>query len=175
MDSLAGYSIPIGGLENGKHVFQFQVDDYFLAACSSPYPHAAVVAEIELDRRDHLCVLEVNMQGRVDCTCDRCTAQIALPIESTYRAILKEGEADNLNGEDEVLFIQPGQSHFSVSKLLYDIFLLAIPMQKIYSCAEEKTPPCDMDILNRLNQEADPQKENEPSIWDDLKNKIKIK
>ena len=175
MDSLAGYRIPIGGLDDGKHDFRFRIDDYFLEACSSPYDRADVDADVALDKRNQLCVLEVKLQGNVDCMCDRCTVPISLPVKGAYRVILKEVHEHHVKADDEIIFIHPGQSYFSISKLLHDVFLLAIPMQKIYDCTNEKNPPCDFDILDRLNAEANQDEKSEPSIWDDIKEKINIK
>ncbi len=173
MDPLTNYVLPIGGLEIGIHRFQFKVDNYFLQHCEgSPYNQADVDAELIVDRRSNIIVLDVLLSGKVRCNCDRCTAEIDLPIQSEYQAILKVKDETELKTEDDIIYLQPGQTQFSISKLLYDVFLIAIPLKKTYDCESEEPLPCNADILNRLDSDTGMKTESDSSIWDELKQKL---
>lgn len=172
MDPLASYILPIGGLDIGKHQYSFKLDDHFLQHCeNSPYSEADVNFELEVDRRANMIVLDASMQGHVRCICDRCISAINLPIQSTHRVILRVKEGMETASEDDIIYIEPGLKTFSVAPLLYDLFILAIPIKKIYDCEKENPLPCDLEIINRLEKGPDEQDTNTegPSIWDDLK------
>jgi len=173
MDPLANYILPIGGMELGIHTYDFLVDDYFLSHFeSSPHQQAHVDVKIIVDRRHQLFVLDIFLSGNVACICDRCTAPIRLPIASEHRVFLKE-RTDTDNKTDDIIYILFEQSNFSVSELLYDLFLIAIPLKKTFDCDEMAKPPCDFDILDRLNEDLEESEKTEgSSIWDDIKNEL---
>ena len=175
MDPLTNYILPIGGMEIGKHQYQFKVDDYFLSHCEgSPFTKADANAEIRIDRRQSLFVFDITLSGYVQSACDRCTAQIGLPIKTDHQVFLKVKEGMESKSTDDVIFLEPGQKNFSVVSLLYDLFLLAIPIKKIYDCEKESTPPCDFDILKRLEPDSESEQTNNgPSIWDELRKELK--
>lgn len=175
MDPLANYILPIGGLDIGIHRYDFKLDDFFLQQCEdSPYKEADVDFEVDVDRRANMVVLNVSMQGLVRCTCDRCIAPINLPIQSEHRVILKEKEGMEAASEDDIIYIEPGLKQFSIAPLLYDIFVLAIPIKKIYDCETQIPRPCDMVVLNRLDEDpsTNEEKQDESSIWDDIRNNL---
>lgn len=169
MDPLAHYILPIGGMELGLHDYTFVVDDYFLSNFEdSPYSSANASAHFIVDRRNNAAVIDVIITGTVLCDCDRCTTQIHLPVSLEHRVYLK-AKAEAQSEDEDVVYLEPGQTQFSVAPLLYDLFLLAIPIQKTYACEDEEEPPCDMAILDRLDADDDEPDEGGPSIWDDLK------
>lgn len=173
MDPLAHYMLPIGGMELGIHEYTFAIDDYFLSHCEgSPYTSAKAEARFIVDRRTNAAVLDVIISGTVVCDCDRCTTTIDLPLQFDHRVYLKAKD-EQPSEDDDVVYLEPGQTQFSVASLLYDLFLLAIPIQKLYDCEEDENPPCDMEILDRLQGEnEDDESSDGPSIWDDLKNAL---
>lgn len=177
MDPLAHYTLPIGGLEIGVHQFSFDVDAYFLEHCpDSPHHDADIKAEVIVDKRVSMLVMDIFLTGTVACNCDRCTADINLPVNSEYQVILKVKEEVDSRAEDEIIYIEPGQTQFKVDKLLYDVLLVSVPLKKIYDCESDSPRPCDMDVLNRLEQDStDDNESTESSIWDEIKKNIEFK
>ena len=173
MDPLTNYILPIGGMEIGIHQYQFKVDDYFLSHCGgSPYTSADVGVNINIDRRQSLYVLDVSLSGLTSCSCDRCTVAIQLPIEIDHQVILKFQEGMEAKSTDDVIYLEPGQKNFSVVNLLYDLFVLAIPIMKVYDCDKDENPPCDFDVLDRLEQDSKDEQKDGPSIWDDIRKEL---
>lgn len=173
MNPLTNYILPIGGMEQGIHRYQFKVDDYFLSHCEdSPYQQADVDAQIIVDRRQGIIVLDVFLTGRISCACDRCMTPIALPLDSAHQVILKVKEGMVKNSTDDVIFIEPDQQQFPIASLLYDLVLLAVPIKKTYACEEEENPPCDFEILDRLDSDTTTEENNGPSIWDDIRKEL---
>ena len=167
MNALAPYSIPILGLKIGVHHLKYAIDGAFFRHFEgSPLESADVRFEVELDKRADMLLLDFELEGTVRAICDRCTAEIDLPIEDSRQLIIKYGDSEG-EEEDEVVFISREASEFNVAKYLYEFTILALPITNTYDCESDPTPPCNRDILKYLEQESDEQKP--PSIWDTLK------
>lgn len=175
MDSLAHYSLPIGGMELGLHRFDFQIDSYFVAQFENyPYGQTDVQVTVEADRDMTMIPLKIEMSGLVTCSCDRCGVDIRLPVQTRYHVVLKEGLTESSEENDEVIMIRPGEHRWSVAGLLYDVLLLAMPMKKTYDCKKDQSPPCDQKVLHRLEGGFDqrPTGAEEDSVWEQIRKKI---
>jgi uncharacterized protein len=167
MKAFVFYSIPILGLKIGVHHFKYSVDaEFFKKFEGSPIENGVVHFDLELDKRADMLILDFSLNGFVEAECDRCTAQINLPIEDTRELIVKYGEAEG-EEEDEVVFIHRESSDFNVAKYLYEFTVLALPITNTYDCQLDENPPCNQEVLKYLNQNPDDEQSN--SIWDALK------
>lgn len=167
MDVFKQYSIPIQGLKVGIHRYEYALDASFFALFdSSPVEAGDVRFEVELEKRSDMLILDFWVDGSVEAICDRCTATINLPISDERQLIVKYGEAEG-EEEDEVVFISREASEFNLAQYLYEFLILALPITNSYNCEEDEEPPCNVEILNFLNKNA----EETPtgSAWDALK------
>ena len=169
MNAFVAYSIPIKGLKVGIHHFKFTVDSAFFSRFEdSPIEEGEFRFDLQLDKRPDMLILDFELSGHVKAECDRCTAMIDLPLNDSRELIVKYGEADEAEeDDDEVVFIHRESSEFNVAKYLYELAVLALPITNIYDCQNDPNPPCNFDILKFLNHEADAQKPD--SVWDALK------
>jgi len=174
MDGLVQYTIPVQGLHNGHHQFDFQVDGAFFKHFeASPVRHGDVQVQMSLDKRPDMLILEFDIEGTVRTNCDRCLANIDLPISGEQRLLVKYSEEED-TGTDEVIFIHPDTQSLKVANFVYEFVVLAIPMIKTYDCETEEEPRCDQTMLSYLDDEPKPEsKGNNPfaEALKDLKNK----
>lgn len=169
MDALFAYSIPIQGLKTGIHYYQYELDrDFFRHFESSPVAEGTIRFDLTLDKRSDMLVLDFRFEGRILAECDRCTAEIRLPLADERQLLVKYGETEG-ETEDEVVFISRDASEFNVAKYLYEFTVLALPITNTYDCQAENPPPCNFDVLRLLNRENDDQPTSDP-VWDALKN-----
>ncbi|HNE28256.1 MAG TPA: DUF177 domain-containing protein [Saprospiraceae bacterium] len=168
MDPLLAYSIPIQGLKIGIHRFHYELDRAFFRHFeASLVSEGLITFDLTLDKRPDMLVLDFELTGHVQAECDRCTAPIQLPIDDSRQLLVKYGEAEG-EEEDEVVFIPRETSDFNVGQYLYEFTVLALPITNTYDCQSEANPPCNTDVLQRLNQEADDNQQGD-SVWDALK------
>ncbi|MEO6758448.1 MAG: DUF177 domain-containing protein, partial [Saprospiraceae bacterium] len=100
--------------------------------------------------------------------CDRCTAPIDLPVQGEYELIVKYGESENVEENDEVVFIPREVSHLNLAKYLYEFLVLALPITNTFDCQSLPEPPCNFEILKFLKtDEEEASKSN--AIWDALR------
>lgn len=168
MDTLSAYSVPIQGLKFGIHHFQYELDRAFFSHFeASPVAEGSIKFDLALEKRSDMLVLDFTLSGRVQAECDRCTANIALPLADERQLVVKFGETQG-EEEDEVVFIPREAPEFNVAKYLYEFTVLALPITNTYDCQSEPNPPCNFEILRLLKSETE---ENQPgdSVWDALK------
>ncbi len=169
MDPLLAYSIPVQGLKTGIHRFHYELDrDFFRHFESSPVGEGAIKIDLTLDKRPDMLVLDFDLDGHIQAECDRCTAQIQLPVTDSRQLLVKYGEAEG-EEEDEVVFVPREASEFNVGQYLYEFTILALPITNTYDCQSDPRPPCNFDVLQRLQREEDTEKQEGDSVWDALK------
>jgi uncharacterized protein len=171
MAAFTPYSIPVMGLKIGIHHYTYELDrDFFGLFPDSPVEIGSVKVDVQLEKRSDMLVLDFNVEGHVEATCDRCTAVIQLPVHDERQLIAKYGDSEG-EEEDEVVFISREDSTFNVAKYLYEFTILSMPITNTYDCQNEATPPCNQEILKYLTPEED-SKPSSDSIWDSLKEKF---
>ena len=114
-----------------------------------------------------MLLFDFGLTGHASAECDRCTAQINLPIEDSRRLIAKFVD-DDVEEDDEVVFIHREAAHFNVAQYLYEFVVLALPISNVYDCQDEPNPPCNFEVLKHISNEEAEKKPS--SVWDELKN-----
>lgn len=157
MNELIGYAIPIKGLKDGVHKFEYAIDaGFFKEFENPPVAQADVKCTLTLDKKQDIIVLFFDFEGTVDTTCDRCLADIHLPISGQERLLVKYSETEEASDDPEILFVHPESSKIDVSGLVYEFICLAIPMVKVYDCELDEDPPCNQEMLDYLDAPNDP-------------------
>ncbi|HQU61037.1 MAG TPA: DUF177 domain-containing protein, partial [Saprospiraceae bacterium] len=184
MDPLIQYSIPVKGLRNGIHQFDFQIDrSFFDNFENSPISDGDIRLHLEFDKRPDMFVLQFDFEGTVRAECDRCLAEINLPISDSQMLLVKFSLEEEVD-EAEMVYISPETIKLNVAQYIYEFICLSMPMIKVYDCESEAVRPCDDDMLRYLSnsqeqeqeapaeaeEEEQESKEEKPNpIWDELK------
>lgn len=167
MNAFGAYAIPILGLKTGVHHYQYTIDrDFFAHFEGSPIETGTVNFDLNFEKRSDMLLLDFTLKGFIGTECDRCTAQINLPIEDERQLIVKYSEQPD-DEEDEVVFISRELSHLNIARYLYEFTILALPITNTYACEDDSEPPCNQDILKFLKKDTDD--DTPSSIWDALK------
>lgn len=168
MNTLLPFSIPVKGLRQGSHQFDFQIErGFFEAFEASPVGDGNIAVHLQFDKRPALFVLEFQFSGTVKTECDRCLAKIDLPIAGQERLLVKFSEEET-SEEADVVYISPDATELNVARFIYEFIVLAMPIVKTYDCSQDEHPPCDFEMLNYLEGEKKEQDAPNP-IWDALK------
>ncbi|MCP3928950.1 MAG: DUF177 domain-containing protein [Bacteroidetes bacterium] len=174
MDALIPYSIPVRGLHEGMHQFDFQIDKNFFSCFEdSPIEEGNIDMRMYFEKRPDMYILVFDFKGTIKTACDRCLAAIDLPIKGDQQLIVKFSEEER--EEAEVVYVTPGIQSIKVAKYIYEFICLAIPMIKVYACEEAENPPCNKEMLKYLEEDVpeEEKKTTENPIWDELK-KLKM-
>jgi len=175
MDTLKQFSIPIKGLKNGIHQFEFQLDTQFFQHFeNSPIKDGQFEVKLEFDKRIDMFVLTFDTDGTIKANCDRCLENIDLPVQDQQTLIVKISEEDVLEEED-IIYILSSQSELNVAKFIYEYIVLALPLTNVYDCNSEENKPCNEEMLKHLDVSPTTDEETKDNpVWDVLK-KLKKK
>ena len=100
------YTIPLNGLKEGSHIYDFDVDkDFFVDFEESTIGLSRLKVEAVLIKRSAHMELEIALSGEVSTMCDRCLDDYWQIINFTNRLLVKFGE-DWEDVDDEVLTIK---------------------------------------------------------------------
>jgi len=174
MDALRPFTIPLSGLYEGLHRYHFEVDDTFFACFDDSLIESGTFqVDMDLDKRHRLIVLDFRISGKEFTNCDRCLNPIRLPVSGEFRLYIKFGEGDE-EEDDEVVFMPEGTVELDVSHFVYEFIGVSLPLVKIYECEDEDEPPCNFEVLARLNggeesNDTDDSQEEDLGPWSELK------
>lgn len=170
MKDLAHFSLPYKGMKDGMHHFDFEVDTAFFTHFeSSPVKQGTFQVGLDIEKKSDHAELFFTFKGKAASICDRCLAEIMLPIDSSYEILLKYDE--NERDEDEIIYVSRDISVLNVAQYVYEFICLSLPMMKVYDCDEEENPPCNFVLLKKLEDQQNEDVSNESNpLWDSLKN-----
>ncbi len=114
--------------------------------------------------------LEIRLKGMVRLACDRCLAAIDLPIRANYDLLVRY--AEGFLDDGDIIYVPNDLTNLDLRKSLYELVVLSIPASRRIDCDELDKPPCDIEILNRLNQENS---EEKSTLGDFLSKQINLK
>jgi uncharacterized metal-binding protein YceD (DUF177 family) len=125
--------------------------------------------ELEVDKRPGLYDLAFAFRGTLATECDRCLADIDLPVSGEQRLLVKLAEEER-NEEADVIYIHPEDPFLNVARFIYEFIVLAIPMIKVYDCEDEEPKRCNERMLGYLEAQSEDDKTEESNpLWDELK------
>jgi uncharacterized protein len=175
MKRLQEFSIPIIGLTQHNYQFDYQLDKSFFESFEEPLITDGVFkVRVELEKRATMMIFLFSFEGKAVTECDRCLATIHLPLSDQQQLIVKYSEEEK-EGDDELIYVHPETASLNIAQYIYEYICLAMPLHKSYNCEKETPRPCDLKslaFLEQANQKQDDNNEANPSIWDDLKNKL---
>lgn len=163
------FSIAFKGLKLGTHHFEYQIDDKFFHDFeTSPVKTGNIYVDLLFIKRlDHI-ELDFEVDGTIGSNCDRCTANIELPIFKQGKYIIKF--SDEEIDDPEVIYIHTNTQLLNVSEMIYELVVLGIPLIKVFDCEEIEPLPCNESVLKYLSKDQEPPKSQnqENPIWDKL-------
>ncbi len=173
MRGLKHFSIQLKSLKNGTHNSEYQVaKEFFIALGSNTIINAKFDIKVELIRENKNFEITIFGNGQIDTTCDRCTADIALPVAFTskvYAQINDYPDPDDL----ETYYIEENDTELNLATMVYNEICLHQPLINVYDCNSTQPTPCDLETLSRLETDAesddDAGDKDSPSPWDSLK------
>jgi uncharacterized metal-binding protein YceD (DUF177 family) len=129
--------VPLRGLPNGSHTFEYQADGEFFQTFGSEIIHDAVcdIWMVVTKSRDFI-KLDCTIIGSVIVECDRCLDDLQIPIEVNRGLLVKFGseeeDADVGTGDDDVMMVDDTAAMLDLSQFVYDYVCLALPLQMVH-------------------------------------------
>ncbi len=169
MSILSFYNIAFKGLSQGKHIFDYEVDNKFFEEFDGGVVNEGKVeVRLTLDKQSSMMIFSFDLSGTVKVQCDRCLEMYDQVIKSQERIFVKFGEKE-FNDGDDVIWVSTNDYQLNVAQLVYEFICLALPIKKDHPDDENGNLTCDPEMIERLNKYIVSEEEVSNPIWNDLK------
>ncbi|MEM7101677.1 MAG: DUF177 domain-containing protein [Bacteroidota bacterium] len=163
------YSINLKALKEGLSNREYTIDtNFFSRFDGSSIKDGQFGVKLEIDKKPKVINLDFSFSGTFKTECDRCLQEIDLPMEGEAKFLLKYSSK---NGEDDnVIFITRDQQELDLSKFLFEMIHLVIPMRKVKAECDEEPTACDNSILDYISDEEQGTEEEEQkgTLWEQM-------
>ncbi len=141
------YNINLKSLADGKHTFEFSLDDAFFAQLEQEeVSRGQVFVSLSLELSNEIYRFSITYDGYVFGQCDRCLSDVKLEVKSTRELVVKLGS--EYSEEDENLLVLPRKEGvLRLAWLMFEDILLALPIQKLH----EELSDCDPEVMSYYN------------------------
>ena len=170
MKDLKQFNIPFVGLKEGKHLFQYKVDNTFFELYNyNEFEKSSINVTLEFVKKSTLFELQFTASGTVNVPCDVTNEYFDLEITATLPLVVKFGQ--EYNDENEEILILPHEVYqFSVAQFIYEMIVLGIPNKRVHPKVLDGT--MEIEALEQLEIKEEKTVETTDPRWDKLKNLI---
>ncbi len=165
------FNIPFSGLKQGKHNFNFNIDNTFFESFGyDEFNSANIVLNVVLNKTITIMELDFEASGSINVNCDITNEPYDQGITSELRLVVKFGEDFN-DEDDEILILPHGEHQVNIAQYVYEMLVLAVPQKRVHPGIADGTLKSEaLDKLQELQpkEKDENNKENDPR-WDELK------
>ena len=169
MKDLKQFNIPFVGLKEGKHLFEYQIDNKFFDEFQfEDYFESDIQVDIEFVKKSTLLELNFTANGTVNVPCDITNEHFDQKIEATLPLIVKFGP--EFNDDNEEILILPHEAYeINVAQYIYEMIVLSVPSKRIHPKVLDGTMKSEaLEKLQTLEIDEEKKEETDPR-WDKLK------
>ncbi|MGB7393163.1 MAG: DUF177 domain-containing protein [Pricia sp.] len=164
------FSIPFTGLKQGKHHFEYSIDNAFFESFGyDEFNGADIVLKIILKKMSTMLEFEMFAEGTVNVDCDLTSEPYDQPIAAELELVVKFG--DDFNDEDDDILIIPHGSHqVNIAQYVYEMLVLAVPLKRIHPGVLDGSLQSEaLKRLEELQPKEEKNTEDSDPRWDELK------
>lgn len=166
MKDLKGYMIPFVGLKEGKHEFDYHLDNEFFEYFGfDEFERSSIDVKVIFEKKSTLFNLDFQIKGTVGVYCDHSGELFDLLLDASYPLVVKFG--DSFEEIDESLITIPHNEYqLNLGQYLYEFTVLSVPQRRVKpefeseELDEEDGVQSDLDILGDGQETNDEEKED---------------
>ena len=170
MDYLARYTIPYIGLKDGKHEFDFTVDEKFFEHFQFENDFQGEISvKATLLKKTLVMSLDLEIAGEIIVVCDRCLDSFPYQVEGDSSLYIKFGETHE-ELADDVIVVPESENEIKIAQYIYELILLSFPINFIHPDDEDGFSTCNEQMIQKLEEHSE--KEEIDPRWNDLRKLI---
>ncbi len=165
------FNIPFSGLKQGKHEFDYKIENKFFESFGyDEFNDAKIDLHVVLNKMSTILELEMQAEGSVNVDCDTSGEPYDQKINGNLELVVKFG--DEFNDEnDEILIIPHSEHQLNIAQYVYEMLVLTVPQKRVHPGVLDGT--LKSETLKKLEElspkeEKDNKEESDPR-WDELK------
>lgn len=149
MGKFSLYKIPLRGLSEGTHDFEFKLDNQFFKLIGdddSDLNKGVVDVSLVVKRKGNMFEMDFKLNGTVFVSCDRCLDDMDIEIDTKNRLIVKFGK-EYSEESDEIVVIPEDDGEINIAWFLFEFISLNIPMKHVHAPGK-----CNKIMSSKLNK-----------------------
>ena len=164
------YNIPFSGLKQGKHRFEYRIENKFFESFGyDDFNDADVTLTVILNKTSTILELVFDAIGTVNVNCDITSEPYDQPIAAALELVVKFGDEFN-DDDDEILIIPHGEHQVNIAQYVYEMLVLSVPQKRVHPGISDGTLKSEvLDKLKELQPKVSEDKEENDPRWDALK------
>ncbi|MBU3011545.1 DUF177 domain-containing protein [Polaribacter vadi] len=173
MKDLKQFNIQFVGLKEGKHKFDYSIDNKFFEAFNyDDFTSSSIKVSLDFVKKSTLFELNFLTEGTVEVPCDVTNELYDQEIDSELPLVVKFGL--EYNDDNEEILILPHEAYeFNVAQFIYEMIVLAVPNKRVHPKVIDGTMESEaLDKLKELEIKEEKTVETTDPRWDKLKNLI---
>jgi len=146
------FIVPLNGLAQGRTEFRRSVGkEFFERFENSEILDAGLEVDIVVEKSGRFIGVDCGIDGDVTVTCDRCLADLVIPVQTGFSLSVKFGDTDSdgdMEGDREVVVLPVTDTDLDLGQTVYDYICLSLPVQRVH-----EDGGCDPETLRYLGSE----------------------
>jgi uncharacterized metal-binding protein YceD (DUF177 family) len=168
------FSVPFSGLKQGKHEFDYVVNNEFFESFGyTDFNDAKLDLHVVLNKTSTMLEFVLSAEGLVNVNCDITSEPYDQSVSNDLELVVKFGDEYN-DENDEILIIPHGEHQVNVAQYAYEMIVLAVPQKRIHPGVLDGS--LDSEALKKLEElqpkERKDSTEDTDPRWDALKKLI---
>ena len=162
------YIVQFSGLILGNYTFEFRLEKRFFDHIESDeFLNGDVKLDVFLLKSETMMEFNFVFEGTVQCICDRCLEEFMLPIKGEHSLFVKFGE-EYQEVDDEMIVLPIKEHQIDLYPFIHDFLMTSMPLQKIHAEDKEGNSGCNMDMIQRINDNQQKTEEEIDPRWEKL-------
>lgn len=150
-DTQGRYEVAFKALADGRHEFDFVLDDAFFAGIEhSMVGRGNLAAHVVMEKTEYMLRFDFEISGTVEATCDVCLGTFDYPVSTAEELIVKFGSRAEDDGEGMVV-IDAADTEIDLTHWLYEFVCVSLPMRFEHPLDADGNPTCDAEMLEKLS------------------------
>ena len=157
------FVIGLDGLKAGSSRFDVHADGKFFGDFeNSEILDADVDVAVEVEKSAAAILLDCQVKGTVTVACDRCLADLTLPVEREIRLDVRfgRGKAGQEADGREIVFLPDRETGLDLGQIIYDYVYTALPLVRVHPDGG-----CDPEVVKylgvaKVEPDSEPESEN---------------
>ena len=145
------YVVIFSGLEDGKHSFDFKVeDDFFEEFNYTDISKGKLKVTVLLNKVGSSMTLELHIKGTVELICDRCLESFDYPLQYDGEFVIIKTD-DKIENDDEIN-IPVNATEFDLSQQIYEYIFLGVEQRHVHPDDKDGNSTCNQRMLEDIEK-----------------------
>ncbi len=172
MGKFSLYNIPLRGLSEGKHEFEYNLDKVFFALIDDgtvDVKKGDLKVTVSLKKTSVTFELNFSIVGVVFVPCDRCLDDIPMDVDTKNKLIVKFGK-EYSEESDEIVIIPEEDGEINIAWFLYEFIVLSLPAKKVHpagTCNKAMSSKLNKHRAKSADDESEDESEDDMSLEDE--------